>query len=189
MLKRLGAQPGEGMKTIFSLPEHEGFTEKEIANDLAKYFANISQEYTPLEEKSLPERVIQKLNFRETYIPMVEEYQVYEKIKEMNIPDSTVPGDFPPRIWKNFGAELALPVSKIANKILKTGKWPNSWKMEYVSVIEKEKDPKTKDELRNISLTLFISKLVENLIYDLLIKVFGDKIDSGQHGGRKKYIS
>ena len=59
--------------------------------------------------------------------------------------------------------------------------------MEFVTVIEKERDPKSKEQLRNISLTLFISKLVENLIYDILMKHFGDKIDTGQHGGRKKY--
>ena len=65
--------------------------------------------------------------------------------------------------------------------------WPESWKREFVTVIEKEKDPQSKDDLRNISLTLFISKLVENLIYDLLIENFGDKLDTGQHGGKKKH--
>ena len=105
----------------------------------------------------------------------------------MNIPDSTVPGDFPPRVWKTFSPLLAQPVATIANNILKKGQWPDVWKMEYVTVIEKEKDPKSKDELRNISLTQFISKLVENLIYDLLIEKWGDKLDSGQFGGRKGY--
>ena len=105
----------------------------------------------------------------------------------MNIPDSVVPGDFPPRIWKMFSVELAEPISIIANNILITGEWPDTWKLEYVTVIQKITDPKTKDDLRNISLTLFISKLIENLIHDMLIDIFGDKIDPGQHGGRKKH--
>ena len=105
----------------------------------------------------------------------------------MKIPDSTVPGDFPPRMWKLFSVELAEPVSIIVNNILRTGIWPDAWKIEYVKVIEKEKDPKSKDELRNISLTLFLSKLVENIIYDFFIEIFGNKIDSGQHGGRAGY--
>ena len=62
---------------------------------------------------------------------------------------------------------------------MRNGEWPEEWKREFVTVIEKEKDPQSKDDLRNISLTLFISKLVENLIYDLLIEKFGDKIDTG----------
>ena len=73
------------------------------------------------------------------------------------------------------------------NYILRNGEWPEAWKLEFVTVIEKEKNPQSKNDLRNISLTLFISKLVENLIYDLLLEQFGDKIDTGQHGGRKKY--
>ena len=28
---------------------------------------------------------------------------------------------------------------------------------------------------------------MENIIFDLLINEFGDKIDSSQHGGRKNY--
>ena len=55
------------------------------------------------------------------------------------------------------------------------------------TVIKKERDSKSKDDLRNISLTPFISKLVENLIYDRLIEHWGHKMDSGQCGGRKGY--
>ena len=65
--------------------------------------------------KLLPERVQNKLNSTDNTEIKVEPYQVYEKIKSMNIPDSVVPGDFPPRIWKKFGVELAEPVSKIVN--------------------------------------------------------------------------
>ena len=120
-------------------------------------------------------------------IPHIETYQIYNKIKKMNIPNSIDPRDLPPRKWKEITEELATPVAKIVNYILVNGKWPESWKLEFVTVIEKIRDPQTKDDLRNISLTLFISKLVENIIYDLLMNNFGHKIDAGQHGGRKGY--
>ena len=42
-------------------------------------------------------------------------------------------------------------------------------------------------DLRNISLTLFISKISENIIYDLLLTHMGKNIDSAQFGGRKGY--
>ena len=54
-------------------------------------------------------------------------------------------------------------------------------------MISKITDPNDKGDLRNLSLTLFIAKLIENIIYDLLMEQFGDKIDSGQFGGRKGY--
>ena len=105
----------------------------------------------------------------------------------MNLPESTVPGDFPPRIWKLFSAELCTPISIVVNKILKTGEWPEIFKTEYISVIAKVDDPKDKGELRNLSLSLFISKLIENLIFDLLIESWGQKIDKSQFGGLKGY--
>ena len=46
--------------------------------------------------------------------------------KKMNIPDSVVPGDFPPRIWKEFAVELCEPVARLANDILRKGEWPES---------------------------------------------------------------
>ena len=105
----------------------------------------------------------------------------------MNIPDSTVPGDFPPQIWKQFEVELCTPVSIIVNNIFLTGQWPDLWKMEWVTVIPKISNPENKGDLRNLSLTLFISKIVENIVYDLLISCWGHKIDSAQFGGRKGY--
>ena len=56
-----------------------------------------------------------------------------------------------------------------------------------IAILEKINDPKEKGDLRNLSLTLFVSKLVENIVYDLLLKKWGDKIDPGQFGGRKGY--
>ena len=95
----------------------------------------------------------------------------------MNIPMSTVPGDFPPQIWKQFSVELSTPIAKIINRILRTGQWPDIFKTEWVTVIEKITEPNDKGDLRNLSLTLFISKLIENIVYDLLIQQFGEKID------------
>ena len=100
------------------------FTNQEIANDLAKIFSKISQEFTPLSDNLLPSRVRNNLESESEIIPTIEPYIVYEKIKEMNIPDLVFPGDFPPRIWKLFAVELSGPVSIIANKILRSGEWP-----------------------------------------------------------------
>lgn len=65
--------------------------------------------------------------------------------------------------------------------------WPEVFKMEWVTVIGKVNNHEAKGDLRNLSLTLFISKLVENIIYDLLIEEWGHKIDSSQFGGIKGY--
>ena len=69
--------------------------------------SSISKEYAALSEELLPDRVLDKLNtiVDLSKIPKIEPYQVYEKTKKMNIPMSTVPGDFPPQIWKTFSVE------------------------------------------------------------------------------------
>ena len=61
-----------------------------------------------------------------------------------------------------------------------------SWSTKYSRQVNGH-DPKDKGELRNLSLSLFISKLIENLIFDLLIESWGQKIDKSQFGGRKGY--
>ena len=62
------------------------------------------------------------------------------------------------------------------------------WKFEWVTRIRKIAEPQDRGDLRNLSLTLFISKLCEkNIIYDLLLSHWGHKIDSAQYGGRAGY--
>ena len=188
-LKRLGASSGDGDKKKFNLDEHEGLTGQQIADDLGDFFSSISKEFAPLSDQLLPERVFKK-NYSPTNIsgvPVIEPHQVYSKIKKMNLPESTVPGDFPPRIWKLFSVELSTPIAVIINKILKSGEWTNMFKTEWISVIAKIYDPQDKGDLRNLSLSLFISKLIENIICDMLIENWGHKIDSSQFGGRKGY--
>ena len=55
-------------------------------------------------------------------------------------------------------AELAKPVSLIWNKQLETQSYPKVWKRETTIVIPKVTPPVSKDDLRNISLTPFLSK-------------------------------
>ena len=188
-LKKLGAESGQVDKGTFNLNKHEGMSDQDIADDLGEFFSSISKEYAPLSDELLPDRVTEKLSasVNLSSIPQIEPYQVYKRIQEMNLPVSTVPGDFPPRIWKEFSVELSSPISIIVNRILRTGNWPEIFKTEWVTVIAKKTDPEDKGDLRNLSLSLFIAKLIENIIYDLLLEQFGNKIDSSQFGGRKGY--
>ena len=62
MFKKLGARPGESEDDgMFTLPAHENMNAKEIAEIIAEHFSKISREYPPLQVKSLPERVRQKI--------------------------------------------------------------------------------------------------------------------------------
>ena len=72
-------------------------------------------------------------------------------------PSSSVPEDLPRRIVKELSLELATPISKIINRIIKTGEWPAKWKIEYGTQIQKIPNSQTEDNIRLISLTSYFS--------------------------------
>ena len=85
-LKKMGARLNE-VNDIqpFSLPEH-------LSNNLSSsHFSLISQEYPPLDIKNLPQEIQHKLDIdlNDPNIPILEEYQVYERIKNAKKPRSS----------------------------------------------------------------------------------------------------
>ena len=86
---------------------------------------------------------------------------------------------------KEFSVELAKPAAEIMNSILRTGIYPEKWKMEYVTPIPKIHPPENEEDLRNISLTAFLSKIFEGFILKWLFPHILPFMDPGQMGGLK----
>ena len=157
VLKRLGAQPGDCTDSQgFTLPTHldENLSNKQSAEKIADHFAGISQQFSPLNPALLPERVLSKLE-EESRPPTITESETFDKIEAAKKPKSGVPGDLPCTIIKEFGVELAKPLSIIINNIFRTAEWPADWLVEYVTPLGKVPQPETEDDLRPISLTAF----------------------------------
>ena len=156
----MAAQPGdnqdEGSFTLLSHLEDNLTPEESIA----QHFASISQEFLPLDYNLLPADVQVKLDQQksESILPIIEDHDVYLKIRKTKKPKSSVPGDLPRRIVQEFGPELAAPAGKIFRNIVKTGHWPKPWRTEYGSPLQKEPNPVTEDQLRIISLTNFLAQ-------------------------------
>jgi hypothetical protein len=51
--------------------------------------------------------------------------------------------DLPKVITQEFSPELSQPVSRIINNIVKSGEWPEQWKLEYISTIGKIPQPES----------------------------------------------
>ena len=141
----MGAQPEDCIESnTFSLPNHESesLTAEESAERISQHFAEISQQYPPLDVNLLPTCVQTKI--KTCLSPAkVEDYEVYNKIRAAKKPQSGVPNDLPPLIVKEFSPELAKPISRIINSIVKTGQWPYQWKLELVTPIAKVTLPET----------------------------------------------
>ena len=192
ILKKMGAQPGEYDEVTFSLPGHENLDIQEAADKIAEHFSKISQEYPPLNQETLPERVKVKVGNPETEskMPTLSEHEVYTKICDANKPKSGVPGDLPRRLVSEFAPELSTPVCAIFNNILKSAKqgvaeWPATWHQEFGTPLQKVSDPQTEDDLRIISLTPFFSKVMEKFVVNWLMTFIGGKLDPKQFGGLK----
>ena len=100
-------------------------------------------------------------------------------------PKSVISGDIPSVVLKEFGTELARPLSDLFNKIIQTAKWPQQYKVEHITPIGKVSEPKSEDDLRPISLTYSFSKILEQLVVSWLLEYGGHKMDFRQYGGTK----
>ena len=185
-LKKMGAQPGDELDDgSFSLLEHleANLTAKESVEKIAEHFTKISQEYPPL---NIKESVQSKLKQRlKSDLPYVSRYQVEKMMKKAKKSKAGVPGDLPKILHQEFGPELSLPLSRIFSNIVKTGEWPDSWKVEYGLPLKKTPQPENEDQIRIISLTPFFSKLFEKFVMTWLLEYLQPHIDLGQYGGQK----
>lgn len=134
-----------------------GKSDIDIANILAKFFNKISCEFEPLNAcPSTYDRVL----------PTLLPFQVSGRLKAFKKPKSRIGGDLFPSLVNKYHDLLADPLTVIYNAITKTNEWPDSWKIEYVSVIPKCAKPSDIGQLRNISCTLLVSKVYESFLLD-----------------------
>ena len=179
----------EGKQSTFTLPSHveKNFTPEESAEVFADYFSVISQEFEPISIQRFPPYLKQKLEFgrNDPSKPVLEDWQVYEKLRKSKKPNSQVPGDLPVKLVKEFLPELTKPISRIYNKITQTGQYPRQWVVEYQLPIPKVKPPISENDTRNIASTAFFSKQYEAFIGDWIYPFIEPFIDPGQCGGLK----
>ena len=173
-IRKLGNQPGEGGHNAVVLSSyHElGLTPQQSAERLAEHFSNISKTVDPLNLELFHPALRQALEDGRTIQkkPVLAQDQVYRKMKQVTKPKSSVNGDVPMPVLKQFTFEYAKPASAIFNKIIHSSQWPDQWKIEQTIVISKckSKQPQIEDDLRTISKTQWLSKLLENIIGDYI---------------------
>ena len=164
-----------------------GLTPQQAADRLADHFSAISQTVEPLDleqfhpalrlaletGKSCPEK------------PVLTQHDVYMKFVKVTKPKSSVYGDVPRKIIKQFPHEYAEPASIIFNKMIQSAQWPSQWVVEQTIVLGKSKLPEDEDQVRTISKTQWLSKVLENILGDFILPIVDPYIDPGQCGGLK----
>ena len=178
MAKKIGAvnQMTQGDIQVEAL---DGLTNKESAQAIAEHFASVSNQYLPVDKSQLPAYLPAPLP------PLVNEYDVYLKLKGQKNTKSTLPIDIPDNLRKEFAPEISLPLTNIINACLTQQKFPSMWKFEWVSPVPKVTNPKTLKDLRKISCTSNYSKNFERLLKEYILADICDNMDIGQFGGQE----
>ena len=188
-LRRLESGENVGKKSTFTLPSHseDNLSPAQSAEKLADYFSQISQEFEPICPENFPPWIKDKLLAGRTDLtkPVLEDWQVYEKLRTSKKPNSLIPGDLPIKLVKEFTPELAQPVACIYNRITQTAEYPRQWVVEYQLAIPKVYPPLSEDDTRNIASTAYLSKQYESFIGDWIFPYIEPFIDPGQCGGLK----
>jgi hypothetical protein len=184
-LKKLGS--GKCDDNSFDIPSHveQNLSSEESAEVLAEYFSSISQEFDPIDPSSFTPDLKEKLQAPTEPVPILQEYQVYQKIVAAKKPNSSVPGDLPKKVVTSFSVELSAPVTTIYNKITTTAEYPRQWVIEHQTPIPKVSPTSSEDDLRNISGTPFFSKVYEAFLSDWLLPIVSPYLDPANCGGLK----
>ena len=84
------------LQTTLTLPSHadDKLTAQQSAEIIADHFASISQDYDPILFENFTPKMRESLSCPDmAVIPVLQEYQVYERVCKAKKPNSTVPGD------------------------------------------------------------------------------------------------
>ena len=116
----------------------EGLSAQQSVDKIADFFAAISGELEPITIEKLSPKLREKLKMKQN-VPIIEDHEVFEKIKRAKKPNSSVPRDIPKKVMIEFAAEYSKPAAKNMNLITQTGSYPRQWVREYQMAIVKKK--------------------------------------------------
>ena len=153
---------------------------KEQAEKIADKFSKVSQEYEPLKTDDIE---VPKFDIED--IPFFTPKQVKKQLLKLKTNKAVPPGDIPPKLVKQFAAQLSTPLCDIINSSIKLGSWAKLWKCESVTPVPKSFPPKSPEELRNISGLLTFDKIAEKMIAELIISDMAEKLDPAQYTNQK----
>ena len=152
----------------------------DLAEAINDSFSNVASDIPPLEFTPIPVH----------YTP--DEYIISPEAVERSLlaikeRKSCGPDEIPNWVLKNFAPILCLPVCSIFNSSISQGHVPSLWKCANVLPLGKVPQPRSIDsDLRPISLTAVLSKVLEGFVFDWLAAVVMPHIDPFQFGCVKK---
>lgn len=167
-----------------SSPNELSYTDEEgriisgatLASRLNEFFVSVISDIKPLDTSALP------CYLPSPQPPVIETQRVYKKLLAISAFKAPGPDGIPTRIWKEYAAELAEPITRIFNTSIASGSFPTAWKDSNVTPVPKVTPITGREDLRPISLTAIVSKVLEDFVVEWLIEDVVHLIDFSQFG-------
>lgn len=164
---------GRKEQTAVDIPEIDSSNPNcytETANKINEHFRSIAEDLPHLDSSFLPAYLPSPVK-----CPFIECQQVYKLLSKINLQKSSITGDLPVRILREFSYELCVPLADILNVSFETCIIPNSWKHAQIVPIPKKTTP-TITDLRPIALTSYFAKICESFIVKWLLEDIDGKL-------------
>ena len=179
-VKRMGGVKQNQDDQIF-VDELAGLSAVQQAEEIAKHYAKISNEYKHLQNDDIPSHLYETCEKP----PRIEQYEIHERIKKMSSKKSTVKDDFPMKLIKEFSVELSEPLEHIFNHGIFHGQYPDIWKFQQITPAPKIYPPKLVSDLRPISGLKNFANIFESFLAKYLISDMQPHKDQSQYGNEK----
>ena len=128
-VKRMAGTSLDRQEDVY-VDQLQGLDAQQQAEEIAKHYAKVSNEYEPLKTEHIPKESYET----DSTPPRIHAFQIHERIQKMSSKKSTIKGDIPMKIIKEFSVELSEPLEDIINFGIFHGQYPNLWKFQQKCV-------------------------------------------------------
>jgi hypothetical protein len=152
----------------------------QLAQTINTSLQQVSDDLTPLTDQDL----LPNADFLQ-YME-IQPYEIFFKLNSIKIRKAPGPDDIPNWMLRDFAGILCHPLCTIFNDSIKETYVPAVWKQANVIPLPKVRPPQSiESDLRPISLTPTISKILEAIVGQHILRKFRDKLDPKQFGAVK----
>ena len=158
----------------------EGLSNVEISEKIRDFFTEICTKHPPLDPSKLPTFLPANDD-----LPNIDRMDVYRELIRLKPSKASPPGELPTRLFKEFAYELSLPLTHIFNLSLRNGMFPDRWKEATITPLPKKKLVSELGDLRPVSLTPILGKILEGMVTQVMLKDIRANLDPRQYGNLK----
>ena len=155
-------------------------SDKDQAQKVADHFTQIPNEYEQIQKEDIDISPIKNED-----IPQFKSVEVWMLLSQLKTNKSTIKGDISVRIFKEFAAHIADPLTHVYNASLLQGEYPRIYKYEISTPVPKRYPVEKLEHLRNISGLITADKIFGKLLSEIIISDMKHNADTSQFGNQK----